>query len=74
MLQLGGIQVVCKGLKQNIFWDGTWIIDGLSLLDLSDLELESIDEVQTIEFGLRVINSDSWKELVTTDPITLNCR
>lgn len=107
----GGIRVICKGLKQDLIWDGTivffmennsgqpitvsaenvsvngfmeeaglwsdlrdgtWIIDGMSLLDLSDLELESIDEVQTIEFELRIINSDSWKELVTTDPITLN--
>lgn len=107
----GGIRIICKGLKQDIIWDGTivffmenlsgepitvsaenvsvngfmetaglWsdlrdgtrIVDGMSLLDLSDLELESIDEVDTIEFELRIINSDSWKELVTTDPITLN--
>lgn len=106
-----GIKVVCKGLKQDIIWDGTivfymennsgkpitvcaenvsvngfmedaglWsdlrdgtrIIDGMSLLDLSDLELESIDEVKNIEFNLRIINSETWDEIVTTDVITLN--
>lgn len=107
----GGIRVVCKGLKQDLVWDGTvvfymenssgqpitvyaenvsvngfmestslWadlrdgtkIVDGMSLLDLSDLELESIDEVQTIEFNLRIINSETWDEIATTDVITLN--
>lgn len=106
-----GIKVVCKGLKQDIIWDGTivfymennsgkpitvyaenvsvngfmedaglWsdlrdgtrIIDGMSLLDLSDLELESIDEVKNIEFNLRIINSETWDEIVTTDVIALN--
>lgn len=105
-----GIKIVCKGLKQDIIWDGTivfymyntsgqpitvyaenvsvdgfmqdaglWsdlrdgtrIIDGMSLLNLSDLELESIDEVEEIEFNLRVVNSENWKEIVTTDVITL---
>lgn len=106
-----GIKVVCKGLKQDIIWDGTivfymennsgepitvhaenvsvngfmedaglWsdlrdgtkIVDGMSLLDLSDLELESIDEVKNIEFNLRIINSETWDEIVTTDVITLD--
>lgn len=106
-----GIKIVCKGLKQDVIWDGTivfymennsgkpitvyaenvsvngfmedaglWsdlrdgtrIIDGMSLLDLSDLELESIDEVKNIEFNLRIINSETWDDIVTTDVITLN--
>lgn len=106
-----GIKVVCKGLKQDIIWDGTivfymennsgkpitiyaenvsvngfmedaslWsdlrdgtrIVDGLSLMDLSDLELESIDDVKSIEFNLRIINSETWDEIVTTAVITLN--
>lgn len=105
-----GIKIVCKGLKQDIIWDGTivfymennsgqpitvyaenvsvngymqdaglWsdlrdgtrIIDGMSLLDLSDLELKSINEVENIEFSLRIINAESWQEIVTTDAITL---
>lgn len=105
-----GIKIVCKGLKQDIIWDGTivfymynisgqpitvyaenvsvngfmqdaglWsdlrdgtrIIDGMSLLDLSDLELESIDEVEEIEFNIRIVNSENWNEIVTTDVITL---
>lgn len=106
-----GIKVVCKGLKQDVIWDGTvvfymennsgkpitvyaenvsvngfmenaslWsdlrdgtkIVDGLSLLNLSDLELESIDEVENIEFNLRITNSDSWDLIDTTDVISLN--
>lgn len=105
-----GIKVVCKGLKQDIVWDGTIVfymengteqpitvyaenvsvngfmqdaslwaelrggtraIDGLSLLDLSDLELDSIDDIESIEFNLRIINSDTWDEILTTDAITL---
>lgn len=105
-----GIKIVCKGLKQDIIWDGTivfymentsgqpitvyaenvsvngfmqdaglWsdlrdgtkIVDGMSLLDLSDLEIESIDEVKEIEFNLRIINSENWDEIVTTDVLKL---
>lgn len=105
-----GIKIVCKGLKQDIIWDGTivfymennngqpitvyaenvsvngfmqdaglWsdlrngtrIVDGMSLLDLSDLEIESIDEVKEIEFNLRIINADNWDEIVTTDVLKL---
>jgi len=105
-----GIRVICKGLKQDIVWDGTivfymennsgapitvyaenvsvngfmedaglWsnlrdgtrIIDGMSLLDLSDLELESIDDVENIEFTLRIINAENWNEIAATDVITL---
>lgn len=51
--------------------DGARIIDGMSLLDLSDHELESIDEVEEIKFALRIVNSENWKEIVTTDVITL---
>lgn len=105
-----GIKIVCKGLKQDIIWDGTivfymennngqpitvyaenvsvngfmqdaglWsdlrdgtkIVDGMSLLDLSDLEIENIDEVKEIEFNLRIINADNWDEIVTTDVLKL---
>ena len=106
-----GIRIVCKGLKQDIIWDGnivffmenhsgqpitvyaenvsvngfmqdaglwsslredTRLIDSMSLLDLSDLDLESIDQIENIEFNLRIIHSDTWDEIVTTDVITLN--
>lgn len=59
------------GLWSNLR-DGTRIIDGLSLLDLSDLELESIDEVKSVDFNLRIINAETWEEIVTTDTIALN--
>ena len=106
-----GIRVVCKGLKQDIIWDGTlvfymennsgapisvyaenvsvngfmqnvslWsdlrdgtrLIDGMSLWDLSDLGLESIDDVEAIEFNLRIVHADTWDEIATTDVITLS--
>ena len=107
----GGIRIICKGLKQDIIWDGTvvfylenntgrnisvyaenvsvngfmqtvglWsdlrpgtrLIDGMSMIDLSDLAIESIDQIENIEFDLRVIDADTWDEIVTTDVMTLN--
>ena len=52
--------------------DGTRIVDGLSLLDMSDLELRSIDDVNNIELRFRIINSENWNNIVTTDVISLN--
>lgn len=104
------IKVVCKGLKQDIIWDGTvvlymennsgkavsiyaenvsvngfmqdvglWsdlrdgtkLIDGMSMIDLSDLEIESIDQIESIEFNLRVADAETWEEIVTTDVLNL---
>lgn len=104
------IKVVCKGLKQDIIWDGTvvlymennsgkavsiyaenvsvngfmqdvglWsdlrdgtkLIDGMSMIDLSDLEIESIDQIESIEFNLRVVDAETWEEIVTTDVLNL---
>lgn len=106
-----GYKVVCKGLKQDIIWDGTvvfymennsnkavsiyaenvsvngfmqevglWsdlrpstkMIDGMSMIDLSDLEITNIDEIKTIEFNLRIVDAETWEEIVTTDAMTLN--
>lgn len=106
-----GIKIVCKGLKQDIIWDGTvvfymennsgkavsiyaenvsvngfmqdvglWsdlrsgtkLIDGMSIIDLSDLEIESIDEIKNIEFNLRMIDAATWDNIVTTDVLILN--
>lgn len=106
-----GIRIICKGLKQDIFWDGTivfymennsdkaisiyaenvsvngfmqdvglWsdlrpdtkLIDGMSMLDLSDLEIESIEEIENIEFNLRVVDEETWDDIATTDVLTLN--
>lgn len=105
-----GIRIVCKGLKQDVIWDGTvvfymenssgkavtiyaenvsvngfmqdvslWsdlrdgtrLIDGMSMIDLSDLEIESIDQIENIEFNLRIIDEDTWEEIATTDALTL---
>ena len=106
-----GYKVVCKGLKQDIIWDGTvvfymenisgksvsiyaenvsvngfmteaglWsdlrpntkIVDGMSMLDLSDLEITNIDEIKNIEFNLRIVDESTWEDIATTDAITLN--
>lgn len=105
-----GVRIVCKGLKQDIIWDGTvvfymennsgreisiyaenvsvngfmqdvglWsdlrpgtrLIDGMSMIDLSDLEIESIDQIENIEFNLRVVDANTWEDIVTTDVIIL---
>ena len=106
-----GYKVVCKGLKQDLIWDGTvvfymentsgksvsiyaenvsvngfmteaglWsdlrpntrIVDGMSMLDLSDLEITNIDEIKNIEFSLRIVDEATWEDIATTDVITLN--
>lgn len=106
-----GYKVVCKGLKQDIIWDGTvvfymennsskavsiyaenvsvngfmqevglWsdlrpstkMIDGMSMIDLSDLEITNIDEIKTIEFNLRIVDAETWEDIATTDAMTLN--
>ena len=106
-----GYKVVCKGLKQDIIWDGTvvfymennsnkavsiyaenvsvngfmqevglWsdlrpstkMIDGMSMIDLSDMEITNIDEIKTIEFNLRIVDAETWEDIVTTDAMTLN--
>ena len=106
-----GIRIICKGLKQDIIWDGTvvfymennsgkeisiyaenvsvngfmqdvglWsdlrpntkIIDGMSMIDLSDLEIENIDQIENIEFNLRIVDANTWEDVVTTDVLTLN--
>lgn len=47
-------------------------ISGMYILDLTDLEIESIDGIESIEFTLRIINSDNWNEIDTTNPIVLD--
>lgn len=107
----GGIRVICRGLKQDLIWDGTvvffmtnnsgqnvniyaenvsvngfmenvglWsslrdgthLVDGMYMMDLSDLNLDSIEQVENIEMNLRITNADTWTEIVTTDVITLD--
>ena len=106
-----GYKIVCKGLKQDIIWDGTvvfymennsskavsiyaenvsvngfmqevglWsdlrpstkMIDGMSMIDLSDMEITNIDEIKTIEFNLRIVDAETWEDIATTDAMTLN--
>lgn len=68
--------VSVNGFMQDVgLWsdlrDGTKLIDGMSMIDLSDLEIESIDEIKNIEFNLRVVDAETWENIVTTDTLTL---
>ena len=51
---------------------GTKIIDGMSMIDLSDLEIENIDQIENIEFNLRIVDANTWEDIVTTDVLTLD--
>ena len=48
---------------------GTRAVDAMYLLDLDELGLESIDEVENIEFSLNIITDDF--DIRSTDPIVL---
>ena len=52
--------------------EGTRLIDGMSMIDLSDQEIESIDQIENIEFNLRVVDANTWEDIVVTDPMTLS--
>ena len=63
-------------MQEASFWvdlrPGTRIIDGMSLLDLEDISVNSIQDIQTIEFNLKIIDKDTWEGIAVTDPFTLN--
>jgi len=51
---------------------GKRCVDAIYLWDLDDLELESMDDVENIEFNIKVVDKDNWDIIDTSDPITLN--
>lgn len=104
-----GIRVICKGLEDNLIWDGAVVflientskeyvtvhaenlsvngymvsetlwsqlrpdtrsIEAMYLLTLDEIGLDSIDEVEDIEFTLRLVDDD-WNEIDTTDVLRL---
>lgn len=104
-----GIRVICKGLKENVIWDGAVVflientskefvtvhaenlsvngymvsealwsqlrpntrsVEAMYLLTLDEIGLDSTDEVEDIEFTLRLIDND-WNEIDTTDTLRL---
>ena len=106
-----GIRVICKGLKQDIIWDGTIVffiennsdktmnvyaedvsvngfmcsaslwshlrngtmaIDGMTLINLDELNVESIDDISNVEFKLRFVNEADWLDTDSTDVISLD--
>ena len=42
------------------------------MLNLSDLQIDSIDQIKNIEFNLRIVDADTFHEIATTDVLTLN--
>lgn len=58
------------------FWadlrKGTVVLDTMVLWDLSAVNLESIDQIETMELKFRVIDSESWDDLTVTDTVTIN--
>lgn len=104
------VRVVCKGLKDDLIWDGmvvffvennrdeaitvctenvsvngfmvdesmwtelrpgTRAVSGMYLLSIEELGIEDLEEVENIEFALRILDDD-WDEIATSDVITLN--
>lgn len=104
-----GIRVVCKGLKDDVIWDGcvvfylenasdrnvsvysenvsvngymvdeslwsdlrpgTRSVEGMYLLTLENIGISSIDEVETLEFSLHIVD-ENWGDIAVSQPITL---
>lgn len=103
------VRVICKGLKEDAFWDGQVVfyienngsrsvsisadqvsvngymtdvslwadlyaetknVNGMYLLDVE--EIETLDEIENIEFTLSIIDEDTWETIATSDVIALN--
>lgn len=50
----------------------TRMVDGMYLMDLEELAIENIDEIENIEFNLRIVNAQNWNDIAKSDVITLN--
>ena len=69
--------ITINGVECNeSFWTdlrkGTVSLDTMVLWDLSAVNLESIDQIESITMEFYVIDYESWEELSTTGPITIN--
>lgn len=49
----------------------TRCIDAMYLLSLDDIGVESMDDVENVEFTLRIID-EKWNDIAVSDVITLN--
>lgn len=106
-----GIRVICKGLKQDLLWDGSVVllvenasgknmyvyaenvsvngfmcsasmwatvrsktvaIDGLTLINLDELNISGTDEISNVEFTLRFVSVDDIFDSAESDVISLN--
>ena len=50
----------------------TMAISDMYFFDMSDLELESVDDIENIEFSLRIIDADTWDDIDTSGIISLD--
>ncbi|MBQ2057044.1 MAG: hypothetical protein II490_00230 [Oscillospiraceae bacterium] len=50
--------------------DGKCAVDEMTIYK-SDLEANGIDSVEDLEISFRIFNSDTWRDIVKTDPVTL---
>jgi len=50
----------------------TRIVTGMYLMDIEDLDIESIADVKEISFQLMIMDQDDMEVIYTSDPITLN--
>lgn len=57
------------------FWaelrPGTRKMDAMYILNLENLGLESIDQIDNIEFAIRIVD-EKWHDIDKTDPVVLN--
>ena len=50
---------------------GTRAVDGMYMYSLSDLDIETIDDIEKIELAIRVVDENTWDDIDTSDPIVL---
>lgn len=51
---------------------GTRAVDGMYLLDMNDTIVESIDEVESVAFTLRIVDVENQTDIAVTEQITLS--
>ncbi len=76
-----GVSVYAENVSVNDFmaeeslWvdlrAGTKAIEGMYMYDLSDLGIETIEDIEKIELSIRVIDEETWNDIDTSDPIVL---
>ncbi len=65
-------------MADNAMWcdlrPGTWALDGLTLLNLGGGEITELDQVEELEFTIRVIHNETWEELGNSEVIRIDLK